>query len=712
MLLALLAACGGDPSGPGTGSLSVAVTGLPAGTPGAVTVTGPGGYRHDLGASETLPGLTPGGYAVAAEAVSSGGQSYEPAQASQSITVVEGSTPASAEVAYTSAGASLTVTIAGLPPGASAAVTVSGPTGYERPVQATTTLSGLASGVYTVTAESISPADASYNPSPATQTVNLGARGSGSASVSYTPASSAGFNLRIDGMYLTQSVQTYTGGIPLVKDRDGYLRVFVTANQTNVAAPQVRVTFYLNGAPASQVTINPAGLSVPLSPNEASLSASWNVPVPKALIQPSLSILAVVDPGNAVAESDETDNSFPASGTPLAMDVRATSPFSVELVPVRQSANGRQGNVTDANTDAYLAAAMKVHPLASYDAHLHSTYVTSLPAVDKDNANGAWTDILADLDMVRKAEGSPRLYYGVINPGYGSGVAGVGFVGGKTAVGWDQNGAALVAAHEWGHNWGRMHAPCNNAPNPDTKYPYAGGVIGVYGFDVAAQSLKPRTTGDIMGYCTDEWISDYTYAAVLNYRAGQPDVSPAFSQAMQPCLLVWGRIENRQPVLEPSFQVITRPSLPERRGPYTLEGQAADGTRLFHLSFAAEHVADAPRAAERFAFAVPLPADLAPRLDAIRLGAPGRATVTLRPSALATPVSPGLDVTRTGPGRVTLRWDASAHPMAMVRDPATGQVLSLARDGHADVTSDRDDLDIQLSNGLGGRSVRVTVGAR
>src|SRR5438132_6003232 len=30
--------------------------------------------------------------------------------------------------------------------------------------------------------------------------------------------------------------------------------------------------------------------------------------------------------------------------------------------------------------------------------------------------------------------------------------------------------------------------------------------------------------------------------------------SPAFSQAMQPCLLVWGRIENGQPVLEPSFQ--------------------------------------------------------------------------------------------------------------------------------------------------------------
>ena len=51
-------------------------------------------------------------------------------------------------------------------------------------------------------------------------------------------------NFCINGMYLTQSVQTYNGSVPLVKSRDGYLRVFVTANQSNTAAPSVRVTFY------------------------------------------------------------------------------------------------------------------------------------------------------------------------------------------------------------------------------------------------------------------------------------------------------------------------------------------------------------------------------------------------------------------------------------------------------------------------------------
>jgi hypothetical protein len=50
--------------------------------------------------------------------------------------------------------------------------------------------------------------------------------------------------------------------------------------------------------------------------------------------------------------------------------------------------------------------------------------------------------------------------------------------------------------------------------------------------------------------------------------------------------------------------------------------------------------------------------------------------------------------------------------MVMVRDPATGQVLSFARGGAAEIATDRTDLEVQLSNGIAGRSVRVAVPAR
>jgi hypothetical protein len=350
--------------------------------------------------------------------------------------------------------------------------------------------------------------------------------------------------------------------------------------------------------------------------------------VPKALIQPNLSILAEVDPANAIAEANEADNAFrPRArrrhGRARHVGVqRAVRPGP----PERERAAGQRHqreSATASRRDDEASPAGELRRRPARAVH-HQR-----PAVASDNGNNAWTTILSELDALHTADGSPRYYFGVINPTYSSGVAGIGYVGGKTALGWDKNGADQVAAHEWGHNWGRQHAPCGGAANPDVNYPYAGGSIGVYGFDVAAQSLKPPTSSDLMGYCSNEWISDYTYAGVLNYRSAHPDVMASFAQAMQPCLLVWGRIVDGQPVLEPAFQVTTRPSLPSRGGPYSVEGRAADGTRLFHLSFTAEQVADDPRGGEHFAFAVPLAADRAARLDALGLSVPGRPVVSL-----------------------------------------------------------------------------------
>jgi hypothetical protein len=713
LLLALLLGCGGDPAGPSTGSLAVEVTGLPAGTSANLAVTGPGSFNRTLTGSETLTDLTPGSYTVAASNVASGNSSFAATPASQTVTVGASDTPSSAAVTYGPVDGALTVTVVGLPPGTSAAITVSGPGGFSRQVTATQSLTGLAPGNYVVDAGAVSSGGTQYNGNPATQTVSVAAGATASAGVAYTTGVATGLNLRIDGLYLTQSVQTYSGSIPLVKGRDGYLRVFVTANRVNASAPPVQVRFYNGGVLASTVVINPPGASVPQSPNEGTLNSSWNIPVSKTLIQPNLSILAEVDPSNAVAESDETDNRFPASGTPLAMDVRTTSAFSVRLVPVRQSANGSVGNVTAANKDQFLSSTMKIHPLAAYDADVRSTYTTSAAAVDAGNSNSAWTTILSELATLRNTDGNSRYYYGVLHPSYTSGVAGIGYVGGHAALGWDYlPSGADVAAHEWGHNWGRSHSPCGGASSPDPNYPYANAAIGVYGFDLTTSTLKPPTATDVMGYCNNQWISDYTYRGVLDYRAASPAVASAFSQAMQPCLLVWGRIVDGQPVLEPAFEVVTRPSLPAQGGPYTLEGRDDAGSRVFSLSFTPEQVADDPHGGQHFSFAVPLPSQRAVDVSALRMVGGGR-EATMRRSYRMTPQMRSapvpLEARRSGPGRVALRWDVRSHPMVMVRDATTGEVLSLARGGSAELYTDRTDLDLVVSNRVQSRQVRVVV---
>jgi len=67
LLLLGLVACG-DPAPP-TGSLSIAITGLPAGVTAAVQVSGPGGYTQSVTASRVLAGLAPGSYTLTAATV-------------------------------------------------------------------------------------------------------------------------------------------------------------------------------------------------------------------------------------------------------------------------------------------------------------------------------------------------------------------------------------------------------------------------------------------------------------------------------------------------------------------------------------------------------------------------------------------------------------------------------------------------------------------
>jgi hypothetical protein len=712
-LLALMACGGGDPSGPSTGSLAVSVSGLPGGASANVLVTGPLGFTRSVDSSETLSDLTPGTYTLAASGVSVGGSLYAANPDSQVVVVSQGTTPASASVDYQLAGGSLTVNISGLPSGNAAAVTVTGPGGYNRAVTATETLTGLAAGTYTVAAQSVSAGCGVYDATPTSQAASVTDGATASANVTYASSSAAGgLNLCIQGMYLTQSVQTFTGGVPLVKDKNGFLRIFVVANQVNAAAPTVRVRFYSGGTLIQTSTINAPGVTTPQSPNEGSLNSSWNLAVPGSLVQPNLSILADVDPSNAIAEANEADNSFPASGTPVPLDVRTASTFNVRLVPVLQSANGSVGNVTTANKDQYTAQALKMHPLSSISADVRTTpyTTTTKAAVTADNSNNAWTTILSELNALRVSEGGSLYYYGVVHTTYSSGVAGIGYVGLPTAIGWDNlPSASEVAAHEWGHNWGRQHAPCGGASNPDPSWPYAGGFIGVYGYDVGTGQLKsPTISHDLMGYCDNEWISDYTYTAVLNNRSTQTDVVSGISQAIQPCLLVWGRIEHGQLILEPAFQITTRPQLPKAAGAYNVEARAADGSSIFHLNFSPDEVADDPNGDKHFAFAVPLREERAAQVSSLQLAGEGRSVQSVQ--VATAPAS--VDVRRGTAGRVALSWDASKSPMILVRDATSGQILSFARGGHAEVWTNRPELALTLSNRVQSREVRVSVPTR
>lgn len=742
----LVAACGDSATGTATDDVAFArnpknantvqvnISGLPAGVNANVSVTGSGGFSRTLTASATLTELANGSFTVNASAVSANGVTYNPSPATQSVSVNKGST-ATATVAYTAAAATgslaVTVTIAS---GVPASVNVTGPNGFARALNGSSTLTGLAIGSYTVNAAVVTSGSTTYTPTPASQTIAVTAGGTAAAAVTYSGTTSpepTGLNLQIAGMYVTQSVQTMSGAVPLVAGRDAMLRVFAVANGSNTVQPTVRARVYRNGTLVSTLESAAPSASVPTALNEGSATASWNIRLPGTLVGGGLTIVADVDAANTVTESVESDNSYPASGTPMSFDVRNVPALSVRFVPVLQSATGQLGNVTDANSAAFLARLRDMHPVNAVSSNVRAAYTTSRTIT---NNSSEWSAVLSEVRALRTADGSTDNYYGVTKVSYTSGTAGIGYIGAPTALGWDYlPSGSEVMAHELGHNWGRQHAPCGGVAGPDANFPYAGGAIGVFGFNVRTGALLSNTTADLMGYCSPTWISDYTYRAVLNYRGssaasiiaslsagGAARVNPEASSVVQsnvaePGLLVWGRVAADGAItLEPAVRLTTRSVLPAASGDYTVEALDATGSAVFSLSFAPDLVAVEEGAAERhFAFVVPVSDAAHASLRTLRVRGNGQSAQRVsRATAAISAASDDATVESDGAGRARVRWDAADGAMVVVRDPATGQILSFARGGNAAVFTGNSDLELVYTDGVRSSSRRANVRGR
>jgi len=528
--------------------------------------------------------------------------------------------------------------------------------------------------------------------------------------------------LTIDGLYITQATQNYPShDVGLIAGRSAWVRVFVLANQTNTAGPQVRVSF-VNGSTTNSLTINAPGTSVPTSVDASNPNASWNMAVPAAWITAGTTVSADVDPTNQIAESNKGNNHFSYG----ALSMQSVRQWKITLIPIHTT-DGRTGTVENSSRtkNDLVDPARRLYPVPDtvdvvVGATFNSSTSGSSPLLKSDGTN--WSSVLSELLAKRTADGvKDRYYFGFVNVSYNSGVAGLGYIGAPAAMGWDYNGAEWVLAHEEGHNFGRQHSPCGGASNPDPNYPYPGGTIGVPGWDVFAASgnLKPATDTDIMGYCSNQWISDYVYKSVLSFRAAQGtsfDVvqnvatngaDTTSAAAAKPGLLVWGRIEAGRMILEPAFRVTTS-GAPIEAGPYMWEGKDAQGRVLARVPFQMYEVADIPNdEPKHFAFVVPVDIPAMDALDTVHV-MKGENELAVQKAKATTQTQTAMNIFRVSdlPGRgAEIHWDAIAHPVLMMRDSRTGEVRGFLRGGDATIEDVADNLEIQLSDGVKSRIV-------
>ena len=698
-----------------SGSLDLTINGLPAGIPAGVKLTS-AGFSTNAISSGIIAGLAPGKYYIQADTFATGqGDLYGSPKTLDSVTVVASTTPATATVTYNLASATLALTVTGLPAGFSQQpITITGPNSYSAKFNATQSIRGLKAGAYTVTAVTANgTCPAIYRTSSTPQNVSLTIGNTGSATVNYAEgtANAADLNLRIEAIHVVQVTQDAAWSVPMIAGRPALVRVFGVANQCNTAAPKIRLTV----GTAAPVTITAPESSVRFATDESELTSSWNYTVPGNLVQTGMSIVAEMDFDGAIAETNETDNRYPGTGSRSVL-VKNVPTIGIRFVPISQVVNGAvvTGDIAG-KTDAFMDWNKRIHPVANFDVNVREPYSTSAGQLGSTGTN--WALVLSEIRSLAESDTSAngrRYHYGVARVSYTSGVAGIGYVPGKAALGWDfLPSAASVMAHELGHNYGRSHTPCGGPAQPDPNYPstgfYSGGRIGVWGYDQISQTLKnPEIYSDIMGYCNTQWISDYTYKGMMDYL-GDPNRAPSLSVsgsgAKQPALLIWGRIENGVPILEPAFEIDGYPTAPASAGPNRITAVDASGSEVLSFSFTGNRIADLPGDNETFSFIVPLSQLRGRSVESLKLSARGR-TATSVASAVVD-ADPGVVASRPATGRVRLQWNASRFPVLMVRNRATGNVIAFARGGDATITANQDEVEINASNRV--RSARHTV---
>ena len=684
-----------------TGIVSVTISGLPAGTNASATLFNEAGFFTVITGTREIGNLEPGEYTLQVEPVAAD-EVYMGTPNPRTMTVAASPAPVPAQVTYLASTGTIEFVATGLPAGAMPVWDVSGPLGLVVVIRGPQLLSKLPPGDYTISARNFDFGAETYG-APAQSlvaTVVAGTRARASFAYVTRPPS---LNLTVEGAYFTQSSQRFDGTVPLVAGRDAFVRVFLKANELNAATPKVRLRIYRDGALASTHTIEPPVQSVGTQISQVNIQDSWGVHIPGFAVTGGLSFLVDVDPENTVREVSDSDNVFPASGNPQTLDVRAVPVVEVRFVPIETAVNGFIGNVTDTRVPELLSRTTRMFPISTISADVRELFTTSAPPLERDDANGSWTRIINELNTLRIAEGTLRHYIGVLRIPYASGVVGLGFLPGKTLLTWDHaTGAMGTIAHELGHNWGRAHAPCGGPSGVDPSYPYPNARIGVYGFDLVSRQVVDALTRDVMSYCAPDWVSDYTYEGVLNFR-GSSQASSS-SASVQSSLVVWGRMEGAKLVLEPAFLTDTRPVLPVRPGRYRLRGLDRAGVEVFSLSFDPDQVGDAAGDVRQFGFAVPMDQSTASRIVTLRLsgnGAETRVTASRETAEITARAEPS--------GRVRLAWNSDVYPMLVVRDPDTKEIITFARGGTATIPTRKRTLEIAASNAVSSKQIRVAI---
>lgn len=320
---------------------------------------------------------------------------------------------------------------------------------------------------------------------------------------------------------------------PVVAGRPALVRVFVTPDAS-----------WSGKSVTAELRLESGGTKHPLlkdtktiteESTDADTKSTFNFEVPGELLTKDVTFsIALTMAGGERPATGASAAQFPADGTQKSLAAEVSGALKITLVPIKYDydGSGRTPDVTAKQVELYKSTFMAMYPASEVQITVRAPL--SWTSAIAGNGTG-FQNVLRGVTELRQKErpAADVYYYGLLAPtasmssfcqgGCVTGLSTVvsnpntSYLRASVGVGFTGQSSANTMAHEVGHAHGREHAPCGGAQGVDPDFPYTGAQIGVWGYNILTKAFISPTKGrDLMGYCPNEWVSDYTFSALFD----------------------------------------------------------------------------------------------------------------------------------------------------------------------------------------------------
>jgi hypothetical protein len=364
------------------------------------------------------------------------------------------------------------------------------------------------------------------------------------ASVDGDACTAIATDLTVTALEATQVIQNLANGVPLVQDKETWVRAYV--NSADLDVDDVSGLLYgtrggapLAGSPlASEFAITgktSGGVRDEL--HDAllfRLPATWR--------NGAVQLRAEVNPGHSVAEDDYSNNERIQN-----VSFQRTNTLCIDMVRVHL--HPHTASIDDAGFWDLVEFVRRTYPVANVSIYRGHTIYPYWHGFTEWTLDDDFNWVLEKLWDYNNGHDDPDecavvKYFGMVHPeSLDHGSPGIGYRPGSEAAGvmstynagqWPNPWGGRIIAHELGHNFGREHVQCTGSEaaggSVDWSYPYPitnpcriandgdpatynGWFWPVDGSDF--EIITATEAADLMSYNWKRFPSDYTYRALL-----------------------------------------------------------------------------------------------------------------------------------------------------------------------------------------------------